>query len=668
MKKVLNILILFMSLFPILNLRSQNEASKWYFGNKQGVDFLGNPPVALFNSSLVAGTGCASIADASGNFLFSTNGTVVLNANQQIMANGGSLMGSKYACQSSLIVKRPGSSNKYYIFTLDQLAGANGLRYSEVDLSLAAGLGSVTTLNIPLWGPSMEKMTGTKHCNGTDFWIVTHDYGNNNFHSYLVSAAGVNTVAVISSIGSAATTLSNTLGYLKLSPNGKKIGHTMQNGTAGVVEVFDFDNGTGVVSNSLSIASNLLRPYGFEFSPDGTKVYAGHYTNGSSSRLLQWDLCAGSSNAIINSQYIVATVTSPLAFGAIQNAPDGKLYVSQYQNTLAVISNPNFFGSLCNFSSQGITLATGLVNVGLPNFISGTIKEPINHSVGSSGCHTATFTTGPVTGCTFAGTSVTGLSWNFGDPGSGSQNISTLPSTSHYYSSFGNYTVNLMIYHGTCAPDTLKKIISITGPSISVTTSSTNCSGVASATAFSSGGSGQFSYSWTPSAQTSSIASGLTAGLYTIVISDNSLQCTNAATIQILPAQTPTVNVSGKLNLCLGETTTLTATGASNYTWSTGSSNSIIIVSPSVSTGYSVIAENPTVQCQATYIFSVAVSKCAAIREGALADKNMSIYPNPCAEILTVENRTNMFVTIYDLLGSVKIKLNTLPGKTEMNL
>ncbi len=40
--------------------------------------------------------------------------------------------------------------------------------------------------------------------------------------------------------------------------------------------------------------------------------------------------------------------------------------------------------------------------------------------------------------------------------------------------------------------------------------------------------------------------------------------------------------------ICVGETTTLTATGAATYTWSTGANTSSIIVSPPVTTGYTV--------------------------------------------------------------------------------
>ena len=55
----------------------------------------------------------------------------------------------------------------------------------------------------------------------------------------------------------------------------------------------------------------------------------------------------------------------------------------------------------------------------------------------------------------------------------------------------------------------------------------------------------------------------------------------------------PTISINGISNLCAGSASTLTATGANNYTWTPGfSTTSQIIVSPTVSTCYSVTGSN----------------------------------------------------------------------------
>src|SRR6187402_844138 len=88
---------------------SQNETTKWYFGNKAALDFMTSPPTPLANSSLHSVEGSASIADAMGNLLFYTNSDTIWNQAHQVMANGLSLFGNTSSVQSSLIVKQPGA-------------------------------------------------------------------------------------------------------------------------------------------------------------------------------------------------------------------------------------------------------------------------------------------------------------------------------------------------------------------------------------------------------------------------------------------------------------------------------------------------------------------------------------------------------------------------------
>ena len=55
---------------------------------------------------------------------------------------------------------------------------------------------------------------------------------------------------------------------------------------------------------------------------------------------------------------------------------------------------------------------------------------------------------------------------------------------------------------------------------------------------------------------------------------------------------TPTISSSGSTTICVGQNTTLTVFGAVNYSWNTGATTSSISVSPSITTGYSVITTN----------------------------------------------------------------------------
>jgi len=71
-------LIFFIFLLSVMNqLVAQGEANHWYFGENAGLDFSSGNPVAI-TGQLVTIEGCASIADASGNLLFYTDGTTVV--------------------------------------------------------------------------------------------------------------------------------------------------------------------------------------------------------------------------------------------------------------------------------------------------------------------------------------------------------------------------------------------------------------------------------------------------------------------------------------------------------------------------------------------------------------------------------------------------------------
>jgi hypothetical protein len=105
--------------------------------------------------------------------------------------------------------------------------------------------------------------------------------------------------------------------------------------------------------------------------------------------------------------------------------------------------------------------------------------------------------------------------------------------------------------------------------------------------------------------------------------------CSNTATISITVNTPPTiVSTTSDLFICTGETSTLTAIGASTYTWSNGLSNSVILVSPIVTTTYTVIGTDIN-GCQNSDTITQSVSLCTAINEFDNLEKSFIIYPNP---------------------------------------
>jgi gliding motility-associated-like protein len=580
-----------------------------------------NPPGVL-TGSINQVEGCASIADAVGNLLFYTDGITVWNQTHSVMANGTGLFGNSSATQSALIIRKPGSTTIYYIFTED--AGNGPFCYSIVDMSLAAGMGSVTVKNTLLFSTGTEKLTSVKHCNGVDNWIIMHEAISNNFRSYLLTSAGLNTVAVVSSVGSG----SLMAGYLKASSNGKKIATTISSITMSATiispascEIYDFDPSTGLLSNSLNLFVDSISAYGCEFSPDGTKLYvSSHLANPTSSgntKVSQWNLCAGSATAIANSKYTVYNSTGGRR-AALQLAIDGKIYIArEAEQFLSVINNPNLLGSSCNYVDQGPSIAPNGCRYGLPNLSIYTPKPsppPLTFTANNIfGCQTIGYTMPAVqsvtnTGCSSIGYSLTGFVWDFGDSGSGPANTSTLSNPVHVYTSLGTYTPQLILYYS-CGggTDTLRQTVNVSQLCISVNSHSITCANLGSATVSVINATGPFSYTWLPTSQTGSIATNLSPGTYTLIVHDAGSNITTATTTVFTPLVPLTGNLSAVTNLNCPSANNGTATvknltggsGNQSYLWTNGATSYTTAFVNTLSAGlWSVTVTDALTGCQ----------------------------------------------------------------------
>ena len=100
---------------------------------------------------------------------------------------------------------------------------------------------------------------------------------------------------------------------------------------------------------------------------------------------------------------------------------------------------------------------------------------------------------------------------------------------------------------------------------------------------------GATSYAWNTGAITSSIlVLPTTSATYTVV--GTLLGCTNTAVSIVSVTPLPSVSVSSA-TICSGQTATLTASGATTFTWSNGSNNSSLLDSPTSNTNYTVTGE-----------------------------------------------------------------------------
>ena len=418
--------IRFVFLFLLVNnfAFSQQEANIWYFGYNAGLDFNSGSPVALTNGQLHTDEGCATLSNASGQLLFYTDGITVYNRNHQVMPNGSGLLGHPSSSQSATIVPKPNSTNLFYVFTIDAESHPNGFKYSVIDLNLDNGFGDITSQkNISVYQPTLENIAITKHNNGIDYWVVTHGCENNSFNAYLLTSAGLSNIPVTTNIGATITSVGfQEAGYMKIAPSGSKLAFTS---VSDIVQLFDFNNSTGVLSNEITLLTEFGELYGVEFSPSENVLYVTNTFN----KLYQFDLRASD---IPNSK--ITLYNGSKFLGALQLGPDNKIYLAVIgQNKLGVIKNPDVLGSGCNFIIDQIDLAGKLSQSGLPAFNQSFFFTPsiqlndacVNQNTSFS------FNTNQ---------SVTSATWNFGDGTS-----SNLMSPTHSYVTSGNYTVSVSI-------------------------------------------------------------------------------------------------------------------------------------------------------------------------------------------------------------------------------
>ena len=499
-------------LVSCLVLPGQIQHSKWYFGQYAGLDFTSNGPVPLLNSAMSAAEGCASIADAGGNLLFYTNGDEVYNSNHQVMANGTNLGGNISAAQSSLIIPDLASSSLYHIFTVWDLGGP--LAHSIVDMSLAAGKGSVTIKNVILDQNVSERLHGARHCNGRDYWIVTTRDTSNEFLAFLLTPNGLQSTPVVSKTG---PKLSSRFS-LKISPTGNKIG---------VIDylfamLYDFDASNGQVSHPLLLNDTTVS-YGGEFSPDGTKFYASDYYK---NEVVQWTVCGADS--VIRASY--TSIFKGLTGLAMQLAPDKKIYCALGATSISVINFPNLAGTSAGYSSQTIGLGNKFSNGGLPNFIY-QINRPAATIQNTIHCNTANVSyTLPVLPCASKYYQPTGIKWRFGDPMANGNDTASSQNPAYAYSKNGTYTVHLIVYYP-CVNDTFKSVIAVTGlPQLAVSGRNKICEKETTILTVS----GADSYTWSGGQQTASVVlNPSVTTVYTISAGKNNCQASLQHTVTV---------------------------------------------------------------------------------------------------------------------------------------
>ncbi|WP_430902459.1 hypothetical protein, partial [Paraflavitalea sp. sgz302552] len=379
MKVLLMILI---STFMVSFCWAQKENNVWNFGYGVQANFNSGNPVFEPGSQLNSWEGCSSISDRNGNLLFYSDGMNVWDRSNAIMQNGNLLQGDTISTISSLIVPFPGSNTLYYLFTINSLESKPGdLKYNIIDITLNGGLGGVVvgSKNIPLETGLLEKVAAVRHANTKDVWLVCHSANNSNFIVYNINCNGIDIASrSVQSIGLPVIVapVGNAIGYMRFSPNCRRlaIANFWTN-----IQVFDFDNETGILSNYQLVDEKpapISAFYGIQFSPNSQVLYATELTNkGDPGNYYLWQYDLNAPNIPLSRYEVYSEKNGnpvpPAA--AMQLANNRQVYVAHsYAGFLSTIANPNVIGIGCNFSYSSVAIPNGnLSGLGLPAFVEG---------------------------------------------------------------------------------------------------------------------------------------------------------------------------------------------------------------------------------------------------------------------------------------------------------
>ncbi len=237
--------------------------------------------------------------------------------------------------------------------------------------------------------------------------------------------------------------------------------------------------------------------------------------------------------------------------------------------------------------------------------------DNINITGTAAALPSATFTASASTVCAgtpvnFTSTSNGGpTSWTWTFPSGTPASATTQNATGVVWNTAGTYTVTHTATNAAGTGTTTQVITVNALPTVTTTTTGgTICSGNSTSIT----ASGATTYNWMPgnlSGATQTVSPATTT-TYTVT-GTNANGCTNTATRTITVNPTPTVTTTAtSTTICSGNSTTLTASGATTYNWMPGNLNGATqTVSPATTTTYTVTGTSAGCSATATRLITV---------------------------------------------------------------
>ncbi|HXB39718.1 MAG TPA: PKD domain-containing protein [Bacteroidia bacterium] len=555
------------------------------------------------------GTASANVTGGTGPFTYSWSPTGGTTSNASNLPSGNYSVsvtdGSGCSGSASISVSQP---TPLLVTPTSTNVLCNGVSNGSASVSVSGGTPGYTYS----WSPSGGTSSSATGLSAGNYSVTVTDANNchiiQNFNITQPTALSVSVITTSTSCagnnGTATATVTGGTGpytYTWSPAGGNSANATALSGGSYTVNVTDAH---GCVINS---AAFVTQPVSFSVTVTSTSVSCNGGTNGTASANVtggtgpftySWSPTGGTTNNASNlpaGNYSV-TVTDPSGCSGITPVTIAQpVVLSPTVTSVNVLCNGGNSGSATATVSGGTGPYTYSWSPSGGNAATASVLSAGNYTVNitdANGCIKTSSIVITQPSALTVSTATTSVSCNGGNNGSAAAtaNGGTMPytyswspggSTSSIVNnlSAGNYTVTVTDAHG-CTQIAAAIISQPPSTTITITNTPAFCgasNGTASAAV--SGGVSPYTYSWLPAGGITANASGLSAGNYTLTVTDAN-NCSNTATTLI--ASTSGVNVSATTTsvTCNGGnngTATATANGGTapyNYTWSSGAATS----------------------------------------------------------------------------------------------
>jgi hypothetical protein len=363
--------------------------------------YTGNSVISEHVNAKILVNNGANISSKDGKLLFYSDGWTLMDANGVIIPGGDTLSPTTYTLneiagggynfpQSTFIFQTDTDSSIYTILhtSLDNDAFLNGclkLWQTKIKINEDSSFAILEKNKVILEDTivSMGVITGCKHANGRDWWIVVKKHNsilNHTFlftpdstYHYTIPCVGIDyfnygTMRVFSPRGNYYAVYGNSIG----------------------VKIFNFDRCTGSLTKIADINdpdAGLNNGLGLCFSPEEKYLYFCNFYH-----LFRIPLQSSLTNNDVElvgtyNNFIDSTVGFTQAFWTIEPSNDGKIY-------LANIGSNRFYCTIDNPDSDNFgQIGFNYYNFQLPNYNNGTYTNHANYNLGplsGSPCDTLT--------------------------------------------------------------------------------------------------------------------------------------------------------------------------------------------------------------------------------------------------------------------------------------